>query len=140
MKKTIVPVLLFWGVCVSAQNYYNTDIQNPFVPENVFIKKTPDTTPPPHFESAKNRLPQPEWPACFSLSGNARQFLCQTTQRMYDEKSAFYYDVLRNGKFNYVKSIAAYWALLADVVPQENALNVNRRPRNQKLRLNQTRI
>jgi glycogen debranching enzyme len=40
--------------------------------------------------------------------------------KMYDEKSTFYYDVWRNGKFNYVKSIAAYWALLADVVPQEN--------------------
>ncbi|MDR1121961.1 MAG: glycoside hydrolase [Dysgonamonadaceae bacterium] len=39
--------------------------------------------------------------------------------KMWDERSAFYYDVLRNGNFNGVKSIAAYWSLLADVVPGE---------------------
>lgn len=43
-------------------------------------------------------------------------------EKMWDTETAFYYDVLRNGKFNYVKSIAAYWALLADVVPVENEL------------------
>jgi hypothetical protein len=39
--------------------------------------------------------------------------------RMYDDEKAFYYDVRRDGTFNYVKSIAAYWALLAGVVPVE---------------------
>lgn len=39
---------------------------------------------------------------------------------MWDEKSAFFYDRYRNGTLNYVKSIAAFWSLLADVVPSEN--------------------
>ncbi|MDR0547121.1 MAG: glycoside hydrolase [Dysgonamonadaceae bacterium] len=56
-------LLLFCCATVSAQNYYNTDIQNPFVLENIFLKKTPDKILPPSFESVKNLLPQPEWPA-----------------------------------------------------------------------------
>ncbi|MDR3260919.1 MAG: glycoside hydrolase [Tannerella sp.] len=59
----VFPVLLFFCASVSAQNYFSTDVQNPFVSENVFIRKTPDTTPPPSFESVKNLLPQPEWAA-----------------------------------------------------------------------------
>jgi hypothetical protein len=40
---------------------------------------------------------------------------------MWDEKSAFFYDRYRDGTLNYVKSIAAFWSLLAGVVPPENA-------------------
>lgn len=39
---------------------------------------------------------------------------------MWDEHSAYYYDIYRDGSLNYVKSIAAYWALLANVVPENN--------------------
>ena len=38
---------------------------------------------------------------------------------LYDPKTAFYYDRLRDGSRSGVKSIGAYWALLAGVVPQD---------------------
>ena len=38
-------------------------------------------------------------------------------ERLWDEKDAFYYDEWRDGSLNGVKSVAAYWALLAEVVP-----------------------
>ncbi|MDR2804136.1 MAG: glycoside hydrolase [Dysgonamonadaceae bacterium] len=40
---------------------------------------------------------------------------------MWDDESAFYYDRYRDGTLNYVKSIAAFWSLLAGVVTPENA-------------------
>lgn len=39
--------------------------------------------------------------------------------RLWSEKDAFYYDEWRNGQLNGVKSVAAYWALLAEIVPPE---------------------
>jgi hypothetical protein len=39
--------------------------------------------------------------------------------RMWDEATAFYYDVRRDGRRADVKSIGAYWALLAEVVPAD---------------------
>jgi glycogen debranching enzyme len=38
---------------------------------------------------------------------------------MWDEDSAFYYDVYSSGKKNKVRHIGAYWALLAGTVPPE---------------------
>ena len=40
---------------------------------------------------------------------------------MWDEKTGFFYDRLRDGNLNNVQSIAAYWSLLADVIVPENA-------------------
>lgn len=40
-------------------------------------------------------------------------------EQLWDTKSEFYYDLWKNDEFNYVKSIGAYWALLADVVPAD---------------------
>jgi hypothetical protein len=40
---------------------------------------------------------------------------------MWDDRSAFYYDRYRDGTLNYVKSIAAFWSLSAEVVPPGNA-------------------
>lgn len=40
-------------------------------------------------------------------------------EKMWDEKTAFYYDIYKNGEWNYVKNIAPYWALYAGCVPQE---------------------
>lgn len=39
---------------------------------------------------------------------------------MWDGESHFYYDKDRKGRLSDIKSIGAYWALLADVVPPEN--------------------
>ncbi len=38
---------------------------------------------------------------------------------LWDDNCAYYYDLWNNGELNYVKSIGAYWALLADVVPKD---------------------
>ena len=38
---------------------------------------------------------------------------------LWDTQTAFYYDRFRDGSKSKVKSIAAYWALLADVVPKD---------------------
>ena len=43
--------------------------------------------------------------------------------KMYDTTSDFYYDRMRDGKLTQVKSIAAYWSLLAGVVPQDKLKN-----------------
>ena len=40
---------------------------------------------------------------------------------LWDDKSAFYYDLWKNGKLNYVKHIGAYWALLAQIVSEDRA-------------------
>ncbi len=39
--------------------------------------------------------------------------------KLWDEKTQFYYDYWPNGEVSGVKSVAGYWALLADVVPKE---------------------
>ncbi len=39
-------------------------------------------------------------------------------EKLWDEKTAYYYDLWKNGQQNQVKSIGAYWALLADVVDE----------------------
>ena len=50
------------------------------------------------------------------------KFLTAYVQKnMWDEKTAFFYDRHRDGSLNYVKSIAAYWSLLAEVVTPEKA-------------------
>ena len=40
-------------------------------------------------------------------------------ERLWSEEDAFYYDEWRSGKLSGVKSVAAYWALLAEIVPPE---------------------
>lgn len=44
--------------------------------------------------------------------------LCRyVNQKLWDEKTAYYYDLRRDGTFNGTKSVASYWALLAEAVP-----------------------
>jgi len=43
--------------------------------------------------------------------------------KMYDPKSDFYFDRLRDGNLSQLKSIGAYWALLAEVVPADKMKN-----------------
>jgi len=38
---------------------------------------------------------------------------------MWDEANSFYYDHFKDGTLSDVKTIGAYWALLADIVPKE---------------------
>lgn len=38
--------------------------------------------------------------------------------KLWDESTAYYYDLWQNGEHNMVKSIGAYWALLAETVPE----------------------
>lgn len=42
-------------------------------------------------------------------------------EQMWDEKTAFYYDMLRDGTLSNVKSIGAYWTMLAGITPKERA-------------------
>ena len=42
-------------------------------------------------------------------------------ENMWDDKDAFYYDMLRDGSLNHVKSVGAYWTLLAGLVSDERA-------------------
>lgn len=37
---------------------------------------------------------------------------------MWDEKTAFYYDLYRNGKISGIKTVGSYWTLLAGLVPE----------------------
>jgi glycogen debranching enzyme len=54
-----------------------------------------------------------------SLRAEAEQLKKLVNERLWDERSAFYYDMWSNGRLNMVKHIGAYWALLAGVVPPE---------------------
>ncbi len=40
-------------------------------------------------------------------------------EKLWDEETAFYYDLWKNGELNMVKHIGAYWALMAEAVPEE---------------------
>ena len=40
---------------------------------------------------------------------------------LWDDETAFYYDLWKNGELNYVKHIGAYWSLLAEIVPAARA-------------------
>lgn len=40
-------------------------------------------------------------------------------EKMWSEADGFYYDTYRDGRLSGIKSIAAYWTLLADLVPPE---------------------
>ena len=42
-------------------HYYPTYIPNPYVSQNPFIDKTPDTSPLPNFTESRAMLPQPYW-------------------------------------------------------------------------------
>lgn len=39
--------------------------------------------------------------------------------KMWDEKTAFYYDTMRDGSFSAAKTVGAYWTLMSDLVPNE---------------------
>lgn len=53
---------------------------------------------------------------CLPWFGTLTTFV---NEKLRDEETAFYYDLWKNGQKNMVKSIGAYWALLADIVPAD---------------------
>lgn len=40
-------------------------------------------------------------------------------EQLWSEEDAFYYDLYKNGEHNGVKTVGAYWALIADIIPAE---------------------
>lgn len=49
-------------------------------------------------------------------------FIAQyTNEHLWDEETKFYYDLSPKGEFSSVKSVGAYWALLAGIVPPDRA-------------------
>ena len=40
-------------------------------------------------------------------------------ETLWDDDDAFYYDCYKSGKLNGVKTVGAYWALIADLIPEE---------------------
>jgi hypothetical protein len=51
------------------------------------------------------------------LRDEAQHLLDYVNRNLWDDDSAFYYDRRPDGSLSPVKSIGAYWALLADAVP-----------------------
>lgn len=57
---------------------------------------------------------------CLPELDEEAESLCeQVNSLLWSEQDAFYYDLWRDGRQNGVKTIGAYWGLLADVVPSE---------------------
>lgn len=42
-------------------------------------------------------------------------------EKLWDEKTGFYYDLWKNGQHNMVRHVGAYWALIAECAPCERA-------------------
>ncbi len=42
-------------------------------------------------------------------------------EKLWDEETGFYYDLWKNGQFNMVRHIGAFWALLAKCAPEDRA-------------------
>lgn len=66
--KPVNTMLFILGMLIAsqqsnAQNYYNTQVPNSLVEQNIFLKTTPDTAHPPSFENSRAKLPEPVWPA-----------------------------------------------------------------------------
>lgn len=40
-------------------------------------------------------------------------------ENLWDEKTGFYYDMYRDNRLSGIKTVASFWSLLSDVVPQE---------------------
>lgn len=51
------------------------------------------------------------------LKREKKHLISVLNDKLWDEETAFYYDLWDNGELNMAKTIGSYWALLADVVP-----------------------
>lgn len=67
MRRLMTPLIfiicnaLIYSLC--GQPFYNTSIPNKYVEENVFLKKIPDSSIPPDFQTIRSLLPEPYWPS-----------------------------------------------------------------------------
>ncbi len=53
------------------------------------------------------------------LREEAERLTAFVNERMWSEEDGFYYDRWRDGRLNGIKTIGAYWGLLADAVPED---------------------
>jgi glycogen debranching enzyme len=53
------------------------------------------------------------------IAAETERLAAFVNQHMWDARTAFYYDRFRDGSLSRTKSIGAYWALLAEVVPED---------------------
>ncbi|WP_273844050.1 MGH1-like glycoside hydrolase domain-containing protein [Rubrobacter calidifluminis] len=53
------------------------------------------------------------------LPAERERLVRYANERLWDERSAFYHDALPDGSLSNMKSVGAYWALLAGAVPRE---------------------
>ena len=58
-------------------------------------------------------------PACAILQEEIERLTKVINETLWNEEDAYYYDLYRDGTQNGVKSIGAYWSLLADIIPPE---------------------
>ncbi|MCL2463029.1 MAG: hypothetical protein FWF44_10215 [Defluviitaleaceae bacterium] len=56
-----------------------------------------------------------------TLNREAERLSAYVQEKLWDDASAFYYDKFADGALSTVKSIGAYWALLAETLPREKA-------------------
>ena len=54
------------------------------------------------------------------VAAETEQLTGLVNNRMWDGESAYYYDRFRDGSLSRTKTIGAYWALLAGVIPEQN--------------------
>ena len=55
------------------------------------------------------------------LKEEREQLIRVVNELLWDDKTAFYYDLWKDDRWNKVKHIGAYWALLAEIVPADRA-------------------
>jgi hypothetical protein len=55
------------------------------------------------------------------LEAEAAQLEKLINEKLWDEGTGFYYDLLKNGKHNMARHIGAFWGLIADCIPKERA-------------------
>ena len=53
------------------------------------------------------------------LKKEVKNLTAVINEKLWHDEDAFYYDLWKNGQLNKVKSVGAYWALLADIIPTE---------------------
>lgn len=61
-----------------------------------------------------NREDEVDW-----LKDECRLIYDTVNRKMWDDETAFYYDTMRDGSFSGVKTVGAYWTLLANLVPKD---------------------
>ena len=56
---------------------------------------------------------------CEILCGEVKNLTALINEKLWNDDEAFYYDLYKNGEHNHVMTVGAYWALLADILPED---------------------